>query len=1054
MKKFSITAFAAFIGLLLAAGAASAAEITSVVAGVGQDEARTVYVTVNYTNPEDAQESTLLVVNENVSILLAESGEIRYIDQKDVVGSAVKYSFKMAAADRKGTYDVYIGGTKVDAPASTTICFDYTAATTIKFVDKSDTSRALATEVVVNCNVGDKITVSDYAPDVLEYGGRIYKKDDTNSASFTAESAVNELTVTYSADAITAIEGVSATVIEGNTPVLPTKLTATTEGGTSTTATVTEWDFSNLKQGENTVYGTVYASNKKAQAQITVLPESFSLEDAASKGNAENSIYFPSSLAGEFYIEFDMVINTVSDTGANFGCNGTRWGGGAFGISPNGGVLKVTGGNKSGTSDGGTVLKDSVSAGETYRILVKADAQTDTFSVYATGSDGKVGKAENKTFRQEQSPDCINTINLRGNNAADGDVEIKNVKVYSTSYVKAKFANKNGEVVKEAAGEAGFTVEKKEIFAIHRDGTAAFYTIPETVVNTHTTITIDEVDNKYAVKGDTFVNNGTNDSSGLPLDNAERGIRLVAAAANGAEGTYRAPGTNADSEQISSGGAVFGSARAAVLEFDISEAMRGSAVMMKVYVDAYKSNADGTTVCYPAAYTIENPSDTEGLTALYSDSAVAPTSDPIFALDAITVNANGEIAIDGYVSFDVSEAVHSALDSGKSSVTFKIMVPVGGAYLADRNACTEGGVQEGNAAYLYLADAKAVTVTGAKKLTKKGTNVKIASDGTAEAMLTANSYLTMTADTTDGIIAFADGANNLYALDDSGTLKIEGSSVTENKALSAKAFNLLMYSGAQVRYGSGVDENGKITQSTAGLSSSGLRFIAQAAAESPIGITDVPGVDYGIAIKTADDSSTVYVKAEAFQDDAKRVFTAALVNLKEGNYNRKFIATPYVRLSENKVILGTDIDANNKSERSIYQVSAGLLAKQTADDNSGLGYTVTSAIEEVLNAYVNQVGIRLSLTSAGIQRADSAYTGDIFFTVAAAENADGSYTVTITPENWHGLSIADWWRDYVRINNNNSKVRNMITVDEATGGIDGDGNLTFTFNPNTVTSAQ
>ena len=100
---------------------------------------------------------------------------------------------------------------------------------------------------------------------------------------------------------------------------------------------------------------------------------------------------------------------------------------------------------------------------------------------------------------------------------------------------------------------------------------------------------------------------------------------------------------------------------------------------------------------------------------------------------------------------------------------------------------------------------------------------------------------------------------------------------------------------------------------------------------------------------------------------------------------------------------------------------------------------------DVLNAYVNQTGIRLTYSSDGTITARTegtgAYSGDLFFEVSRVDNGDGSYTVTVTPST--NAEIREWWKEYVRINNNNSAVVNMITNDS----IAEDGTLTFTFTP-------
>ncbi|MBQ8541439.1 MAG: hypothetical protein IJ435_08205 [Clostridia bacterium] len=449
MKKFSTIVISLILTLVMTVSV-SAASITGISVSVGTDSEREVQVTVNYNNPESAQTSTVLVVKEGESILTAENEDIDYVDQKEVNGNSVTYSLKMREKDRDGTYDLYVGGTAIEAPGKTQISFD--VQTLIRFVSSADLSTEIAQSVSVKSDLNAVIDLAAYAPDEIIYNGVAYTKDEDNKTSLTASLAVNTVNITYSLDAVAEIEEVSATVIEGNAPVLPTQLNATTMQGTPTVVNVTSWDLSNLSVGENTVYGKCADTDVSAVALVTVLPASFTLEDILSKGNSDNAVYLPHEIADEFAIEFDMVVNRVSDTGAQFGYNGTIWGSGAFGISPNGGTLRATGGNKNGTSDGGSVLKSTVTAGDVYRMLVWADASSDTFSVYATNSDGTVYTAENKTFRREQNPDMINTINLRGNGAADGDLEMRNIKVYHPSMVTDEPETEDMEYIYSTAG--------------------------------------------------------------------------------------------------------------------------------------------------------------------------------------------------------------------------------------------------------------------------------------------------------------------------------------------------------------------------------------------------------------------------------------------------------------------------------------------------------------------------------------------------------------------------------------------------------------------------
>ena len=102
---------------------------------------------------------------------------------------------------------------------------------------------------------------------------------------------------------------------------------------------------------------------------------------------------------------------------------------------------------------------------------------------------------------------------------------------------------------------------------------------------------------------------------------------------------------------------------------------------------------------------------------------------------------------------------------------------------------------------------------------------------------------------------------------------------------------------------------------------------------------------------------------------------------------------------------------------------------------------------DVLNAYVNMVGIRLDMDTNGnfTARTDGqgAYSGDIFFEVTSEKVSDGVYKVTITPlESFaNKVTIMSYWDEFVRINNNQSKAALCITDSV----FNEDGSVTFTF---------
>ncbi len=261
------------------------------------------------------------------------------------------------------------------------------------------------------------------------------------------------------------------------------------------------------------------------------------------------------------------------------------------------------------------------------------------------------------------------------------------------------------------------------------------------------------------------------------------------------------------------------------------------------------------------------------------------------------------------------------------------------------------------------------------------------------------------------------------------------------------ALGVQIEDGAQVRIGGGIDADGKIDV----LEESGLRFAATVNGTDSMVADMVSGYidddnNYGILIYPSDVTITdfnaetdkfVAIPAQVFQDAEKTKFTAALTNLKVENYNRMFTAKPYVKKD------GVYYTDDNKTERSVYQVAAGLLTDEAA---SGL---LTENTVNVLNAYLNQVGVRLTYAADGAigirTEGVGAYTGVEFFTVAS-DGADGVYTVTLTAKG--NATFKNFWNEYVRVNNNHTQVVNGIGENAA---ISEDGKtLTFTFTPGNV----
>lgn len=263
--------------------------------------------------------------------------------------------------------------------------------------------------------------------------------------------------------------------------------------------------------------------------------------------------------------------------------------------------------------------------------------------------------------------------------------------------------------------------------------------------------------------------------------------------------------------------------------------------------------------------------------------------------------------------------------------------------------------------------------------------------------------------------------------------------VQDGDIITSVPFNVSLVNGAQVRYGAGLDENGKVNDGN------GLRFIATVDTSS---VNPDAVLEYGIKIQPDESTSSVCVPATTWQDEDHTIFTVAITNLLTSNYNRTYSATGYVTV---KYCDGTTKTFYSKDsvERSIYHVAVGLL--KTSESNfDGDDYTVSgnNALYNVLNAYVNSVGIRLTLSQDGsvtpALSGKGKYSGDVFFSVTSTKKADNVYTITVAPltQDFNNpAAITDYWDEFIRINNNHSTVKNCIS----NASINSDGSLTFDF---------
>lgn len=314
--------------------------------------------------------------------------------------------------------------------------------------------------------------------------------------------------------------------------------------------------------------------------------------------------------------------------------------------------------------------------------------------------------------------------------------------------------------------------------------------------------------------------------------------------------------------------------------------------------------------------------------------------------------------------------------------------------------------------------AGSVTLTNIKVDTSDVDVCTVTVDGVEKNVVKGQSY----AQVLEGA-ALVDEAGNVYVpVDGVVTVPVDG-----DMNLTTVALGLEMVSGAQVRIGKPELVEGKLDATA----DSGLRFLAKAnTTDTLLAIAD----EYGIKVTAEGSDYAAYVKAEKFQDES--VFSAAITGLSESNYNRNYTAVGYA------IVNGAEITTTDSVTRSIYQVSAGIMnyGKADAEDEA---YSVNGIVKDVLNAYLNQTGIRLTVTEDGITVEDGKYTGDVFFIVDCVSDGSVGWDVTITPDTTWGTpaEIASWWTDYVRFNNNNSVAKSYISQDV----ISEDGVLTFNF---------
>ncbi len=470
--------------------------------------------------------------------------------------------------------------------------------------------------------------------------------------------------------------------------------------------------------------------------------------------------------------------------------------------------------------------------------------------------------------------------------------------------------------------------------------------------------------------------------------------------------------------------------RTPLLTFNTPEVAENEAVILKLYVGVLNNECrfnghmklgarrESVKVSESTGYNVTNYKNTTGLFWSYEKMHAD-----------MPVNLKQDVDYNQWVNIDVTEAVNDAVAAGDTYITFSLFAPAGGVYVADRESAMAGKKYQGKAPYLDVVTGYNVHVTGASKITKNGrvaTSPVVVPDGKDIKLYNneANSLLINNSDAT-----YENFDNSIVAVP-SGDVEY---------TLTKHGVNLV--NGAQVRIGDGVTEEGKVD------TGSGLRFIATVdRTDSLVNNAD----EIGVRITAEASNAYVDIPAEVWQDLNETIFTAALTNLSESNYNRKFTATPYLKVGDMYYF------GNTALTRSIYQVAAGLLTKDNSDGTEyGQGALESKVLYDVLNAYVNQTGIRLAIIDNNLAiyntEGQSKYSGDAFFTVSDAKYVDGKYSATLTLIG-EKTEIKGYWNEFVRINNNNSSVKGYTTID-----ISEDGRsavLTFDYKAMTQAFAQ
>ncbi len=862
-------------------------------------------------------------------------------------------------------------------------------------------------------------------------------------------------------------------VISGNKPILPQRVNVTYQseyhGSLYDTIPVEEWytedvDFTVDDMPETiTVNGS--AGGKSISVNVVVYPQLFALKDLSSNkvrsnGNLSRVSHLlftqdnttegtAQSVSGVVKFEFDLDWNYFAGGHVIGFSNKSAMGNNIYGGSQQiqFGAETAIGAEGYETTFMGKPFDENAYApihtGK-FRVFVKSNTLKHTYNIRLTNPDGSFSADfTNLTYRR--AADILDTFILTENYDGTGESYLKstNLRVSASNEITINYINSaTNELIYSEIKDVPFgypvldDIKKGARFYLSTGSIAYIleaadaYSFAKVLCDGSDTLSYDiyvNVITDKAVMQDTYACSNTSDYSN------ENNMIFTAAVV-----TNCAAQADADNTTTSDGLASYmGSARVGLLNFNVPEYDENNkAVLLHAYVaDCHAQIADTFKV---AVIPTETDSFDEMSTAYKASDYVYDNAKAIWCYDYLS---KGEMyndpncTIGSYITFDVSDAVNAARNSGKETITFAFYVPNGAIYMTNRERTVLGGDYQGLAAYLETTPGYSITVTGADAITKSGSYAHPDAEDTF--ILPQGKAFIPYQDNLDGngaaysdpYVAFTD-STKVYALNSGKTSPITPES---DNAYYPAVFGLTMIDGAQVRIGEGLNDDGTVA------GGSGLRFITTVNGSDSL--ATIEGATFGVRITAEAGTSHVDVPMEKWQKE-NEVFTTVLTNLVVSNYNRNFTATPYV-VVDNQTFVGSDITAENETTRSIYKVASGLLRNGYTNEDNGTNSDTTNTTDyenvptvliNVLNSYVNHTGIRLTLsdsTEAATLTArtsgNGAYTGDAFFTVSDTTYSEGCYTVTLTTIGDAVIDV-DLFNKYLRINNNNSKVASHATI--------------------------